>query len=92
MSVKCGIAQNDQLSNKTLINWQVGFIADAHTLHLDSKELFAGVIRSLLAQTAILEEFEATLGDESKAIIKRSKFIPTNPLLAAALASPSGDS
>jgi len=92
MSVKCGIDETNQLSNKTLIRWQVGFIADAHTLHLDSKELFAGVIKSLLAQKVIFEEFEATLGETSKVIIKRVNFVPANPLLAEAIATPGGDS
>ena len=71
MATKCQILEADQVTNQALTRWQVGLIADANTLHLDSKEIFASVIRSLLDQPHIYSEFRETLKVETCNVIEK---------------------
>jgi hypothetical protein len=50
-----------------LERWKVGFIADAYTLHLDRKPLFAGVIQTMLREhPGVLAELANCLTDREK--------------------------
>lgn len=65
MSVKAAMADDDKAygtANRALTNWQVGFIVDARAMHLANKELFRGVVISLLAEPHIDEAFKEALG------------------------------
>ena len=72
-------------NTECLARWQVGFIADAVTLHLHRKELFAGVIRSMLARPIIMDEFLNTVPEPEK-ILRAVRFDPSSwptvPVLA----------
>lgn len=58
MSVKAALGENAYSgNNRALINWQVGFIVDAREMHLANKELFRGVVMSILDLPEVRSEF-----------------------------------
>lgn len=71
MSVKCQMDEKARSSDDLLIKWQVGFIADAYTLHLYRKDIFASVIHSLLMDSRILKEFNETQDEKEAKQIKK---------------------
>lgn len=74
MATKCTIPPEEHATNRSLLHWQVGFIEDAHLLHLDGKPPFAGVIKDLLKYPHVYAEFAATLPDTRKTIERRVDF------------------
>lgn len=63
-AAKAPLAGHFSCNNRILVVWQAGFITDAFTLHLDRKEIFKGIIASLLKDDVIKEEVFDNFSDK----------------------------
>jgi hypothetical protein len=72
MMVGVGPKPSDKLAQRALIRWQVGFISDAKTLHLDRKEDFIHVVREYLKRPEVYREASTTFdAQELEQIMRR---------------------
>ena len=52
--------------NKSLVNWQAGFVSDCFTLHLDRKPIFQGVITELMKDATLKKAIIDNFSDGEK--------------------------
>ena len=68
MAVKAS-AQSQSIgvnTNKSLVNWQAGFVSDCFTLHLDRKPIFEGVIAELMKDPLLKQEILDNFSDDER--------------------------
>ncbi|OOX14352.1 hypothetical protein Xbuh_19340 [Xanthomonas axonopodis pv. bauhiniae] len=62
--------------NEPLLNWQSGFIEDCYHLHLDRKEVFAFIIKQMLSDTVMQNNFiECTAPEIADIVLERAGVI-----------------
>lgn len=66
----------DQHTQRLLVSWKVGFVADALELHLFSKDLFGQVVIDYLGEAEVAREFDRLNGwGAAERLIRRVKDI-----------------
>ncbi len=62
-----GTPENDSEAERALFAWQAGFVEDAEELHLATKPMFAGVVKSMLREPGIRTQFiDGTAGGNER--------------------------
>jgi hypothetical protein len=73
MSTCASMPEKQRKNNPTLATWQAAFIEDAQDLHLARKPMFSSIIRCMLLQDEIRQEFLDSTSDGARRLAKLEK-------------------